>query len=106
MARGQYSKVYDAYTRDRSTPMADQFYNGMDDLTAAAGYEENGVTTIVFRKKVKATDLSDHTIENEDMMLIWAVGQSEGNYAHRPNSGLESGTASIDNFYRPDEVKV
>ena len=52
MARGSVSKIYDAYTRDRSTPQPDEFYGGKDDLTAAVGYEEDGVTTIAFRKKL------------------------------------------------------
>ena len=39
----------DYYTRDRSTPRRDEFYGGNDDLTAAVGWEENGVTTIMFR---------------------------------------------------------
>ena len=39
------------------------------------------------------------------MMLIWAVGQSKGEYSHRPASGLERGMPSIEDFYRPDEVK-
>jgi hypothetical protein len=33
--------------------MADSFYGGKDDLTAAIGYEENGVTTIAFRRKLQ-----------------------------------------------------
>ena len=37
----------------RSTPMPDSFFGGKDDLTAALGYEEDGVTTIVFRKKLE-----------------------------------------------------
>ena len=41
--------VGDYYTRDRSTPRRDEFYGGNDDLTAAVGWEENGVTTIMFR---------------------------------------------------------
>ena len=36
----------------RSTPMPDNFFGGKDDLTSALGYEENGVTTILFRKKI------------------------------------------------------
>ena len=33
--------------------MPDSFFGGKDDLTAALGYEEDGVTTIVFRKKLE-----------------------------------------------------
>lgn len=37
----------------RSTPRVDKFWGGKDDVTSASGYEENGVTTILFRKKIK-----------------------------------------------------
>ena len=33
--------------------MPDSFFGGKDDLTAALVYEEDGVTTIVFRKKLE-----------------------------------------------------
>ena len=33
------------------------------------------------------------------------VGQEPGNYFHRPSSGLEKGSPSIPDFYRPDELK-
>lgn len=52
MARGSASRVWDYYTRDRSTPRFDTFWGGKNDLTAAMGYEKDGVTTIVFRKKL------------------------------------------------------
>ena len=83
----------------RSTPMPDSFYEGKDDLTAAMGFEENGVTTIAFRRSLESQEPSDHTIE-ENMMLIWSVGQTHGNYNHKPASGLEKGEASILDFYR------
>ena len=51
------------------------------------------------------TDPTDVNIKDVPMMLIWAVGQSKGEYSHRPASGLERGMPSIEDFYRPDEVK-
>ena len=52
-ARGQQSRVGDYYTRDRSSPRSDAFYGGgSNSLTAAIGKEENGVTTILFRRKL------------------------------------------------------
>ena len=57
-------RVFDAYTRDRSTPMADRVYGGKDDLTAAMGYEEDGVTTVAFRRKLSANEPSDYPIDN------------------------------------------
>ena len=41
------------YTRDRSTPRPDSFYQGSDDVTGAAGSQIDGVTTIAFRKKIE-----------------------------------------------------
>jgi hypothetical protein len=37
----------------RSTPRFDTFWGGKNDLTAAMGFEKDGVTTILFRKKLK-----------------------------------------------------
>lgn len=52
MAIGSESRVGDYYTRDRSTPRHDEFYGGTQSLTAALGREVDGVTTIMFRKKI------------------------------------------------------
>ena len=51
-ARGRNSRIQDAYTRDRSTPKPDGHVGGTEDLTAAVGEEENGWTTVLFRKKL------------------------------------------------------
>ena len=56
-------------------------------------------------RQLSGTEQTDHSFENDNMMLIWAIGQSQGEYVHRPDSGLEKGTASVTDFYRPDEVK-
>jgi len=36
----------------RSTPQIDSFYGGRQDLTAALGFESNGQTVILFRRKL------------------------------------------------------
>jgi len=74
-------------------------------LTGAMAWEEDGETTIFFRKKLEANGPTDHTIVEGDMHFIWAVGQENGMYSHSPASGLEAGEASILDFYRPDELK-
>ena len=92
----------------RSTPRRDTFWGGGNDVTAALGFERDGETTIIFRKKIKPDGFTDHEIVNEDMHVIWAVGQEPGEYSHVPKSGLEEkseGTPSIPDFYRPDELK-
>lgn len=54
--RGTASRIADYYTRDRSTPRMDSFWGGKNDLTAAMGFEKDGVTTILFRKKLKGNN--------------------------------------------------
>ena len=48
---------------------------------------------------------TDHSIENTQMTVIWARGQEPQSYVHKPKSGLEAGSASVRDFYRPDELK-
>lgn len=86
-ARGKLSRVLDYYTRDRSTPRLDSFWGGQDDLTSATGWEKDGKTTLVFRRKVRSTDGSDHALDSGEMHVIWARGQEQGNYVHSPKSG-------------------
>lgn len=104
-ARDQYSRVWDYYTRDRSTPRLDTFWGGQSDLTGAGGFEKDGVTTIFFRKKLIAEHKSDHSIVNDLMHVIWAKGQENGKYVHSPLSGLEKENAGNSEFYQPDELK-
>ena len=54
VARGQQFRVFDYYTRDRSTPRRDSFYGGIDSITAAVGAEIDGFTTIKWRKRLQA----------------------------------------------------
>jgi len=105
MARGDTSRVWDFYTRDRSTPQRDQYFGGQSDLTASMAWEEDGETTIFFRKKLAANGPTDHDIVDADMHVIWALGQEEGEYVHSPPSGLETEKSSVADFYRPDELK-
>jgi DOMON domain len=74
-ARGELSRIWDYYTRDRSTPRTDTFWGGKSELQATGGFEKDGVTTIVFRKKLEATEPTDHSITDDLMHVIWAKGQ-------------------------------
>lgn len=62
-------------SQNRSTPRQDEFWGGVNDLTATGGFEENGVTTIIFRRKLNSTDVSDHSIVDDLMHVIWARGE-------------------------------
>jgi len=91
---------------DRSTPMRDTFFGGQDDLTGALAFEDDeGYTTVAFQKKLTRTEPTDHSIIKGLTHFIWAMGQQEGDYVHKPHSGLEKGNPSVENFYRVDEVK-
>lgn len=50
-------------------------------------------------------DVTDHSIVNDLMHVIWARGQEPGKYVHSPPSGLEKESASTRDFYQPDELK-
>lgn len=83
----------------------DSFYGGRQDLTAALGFERDGQTVILFRRKLNSSDEADHIIGSAPMQIIWARGQEHGKYVHKPASGLEKESASIADFYKPDELK-
>ena len=59
----------------------------------------------ICRKKLSPNGPSDHAIVDANMHVIWALGQEPGDYVHIPKSGLEKGSPSIPDFYRPDELK-
>lgn len=46
--------IRDGYSRDKSTPLADQHLGGRLDLIAAYGYEINGRTIVMFRRKIQS----------------------------------------------------
>ncbi|KAL9702958.1 hypothetical protein quinque_006476 [Culex quinquefasciatus] len=58
-------RVWDYYIRDRSTPRVDAFWGGKSDLTETGGFEGEGTTTIVFRRKLAANEPTDHSIVND-----------------------------------------
>lgn len=105
MARETNYRIGDYYTRDRSTPRKDEYWGGRDSLTAAFGYERDGVTTILFRRKLAAAEPTDHEIRDGNMQVIWARGQEPGKYMHQPASGIEKAKASVKDFYKVDELK-
>jgi len=49
---GNLYRIYDTWTPDCSIPLPDAYFGGTDDITSAYGIQENGFTTIAFRKKL------------------------------------------------------
>ena len=54
VARGNQYRVFDFYTRDRSTPRRDDFYGGVDSISGAIAKEEGGFTYVKWRKSLIA----------------------------------------------------
>ncbi|CAL8102783.1 unnamed protein product [Orchesella dallaii] len=103
-ARGSYHRIRDAYTRGRHSPKVDSEWGGRDDLTAAAGWERDGVTTLIFRRRLVSSDGPDHPI-NGEMLVIWARGQQPGEYVKDSTHHLEPNNPIISDFYTLDEYK-
>src|SRR5665811_1978497 len=94
-ARGDYSRIRDYYTMDRSTPMPDSFWGGKDDIVGATGWETNSKTFLIFRKSIKSEDvITDHNLSG-NLQMIWSKGQelSAIDYPHHAP------------FYARDELK-
>lgn len=103
-ARGYYHRIRDAYARGRHTPLVDTEWGGRDDLTAAAGWEKDGITTLIFRRRLMSSDGPDHSI-NGEMLVIWARGQTPGEYVSDSNHRLERENPVVSDFYTLDEYK-
>ncbi|CAJ0576519.1 unnamed protein product, partial [Mesorhabditis spiculigera] len=75
-------RVRDMYSPSKATPRMDSFFGGSDDLSGASAYQEDGVTTIVFRRKLEADHPADHTIAPGPMTVVWAKGADPERYQH------------------------
>lgn len=49
----------------------DSYWGGKNDLTAALGFEKDGVTTIIFRKKIKCINLFNYILVYLNINLIY-----------------------------------
>ncbi|CAD6196909.1 unnamed protein product [Caenorhabditis auriculariae] len=82
MVTGGKARVKDFFSPSKATPRPDSFFGGSDSLTSAAAFQQDGVTTIVFRKKLQATEKWDSSIINGPMTVIWAKGADANHYQH------------------------
>ncbi|XGW10304.1 hypothetical protein V3C99_012077 [Haemonchus contortus] len=97
-------RVQDCYSRDRSTPLEDYYYEGEMSLVATAGREVDGRTVIMFRRSVKEIEPTDHPLGPGRMFVVWAKGQQQDAYVHRVPSALEHSNLKVP-FYVDDIVK-
>ena len=103
-AKNGRSRVRDYYARGRHTPHVDSDWGGRDDLLGAVGWEKDGFTTIVFRRRAKTNDGPDHSIKDE-MQLIWSRGQQPGEYVGNIQDRLHKDEPYVSSFYVVDELK-
>ncbi|VDM93706.1 unnamed protein product, partial [Onchocerca ochengi] len=68
------SNVRDYYSFSQLTPLPDEFFGGQDSLTSAIAYQQDGITTVIFRKPLEASDQADRTISSKETTVIWAKG--------------------------------
>uniref|UniRef100_A0A915PXC5 DOMON domain-containing protein n=1 Tax=Setaria digitata TaxID=48799 RepID=A0A915PXC5_9BILA len=68
------SQIRDYYSFSQITPKPDEFFGGQDSLTSAAAYQQDGITTVIFRKPLQASDKTDRTLSPEETIVIWAKG--------------------------------
>jgi hypothetical protein len=107
-AKGAYSRIRDYYARGRHTPLLDTVWGGTDDITAATGWESNGVTTLIFRRRLKSprrNSLGDHDLDQGEMLVAWARGQEPDEVVSDPRKRLEVGEEKVSRFYVQDELK-
>ncbi|CAI4221745.1 unnamed protein product [Auanema sp. JU1783] len=97
-------KINDMYSRDRSTPLNDFWYEGELSFLAAYGAEIDGRTVIMFRRWMQEIEPTDHPLGPGRQFVIWAKGQAQGAYSHGAPSGLD-GKHSNEDFYADDILK-
>ncbi|KAM3718652.1 MOXD1 [Dirofilaria immitis] len=68
------SYVRDYYSISQIAPQTDEFFGEYDSLTSAIAYQQNGITTIIFRKFLEASDQADRTISPKETTVIWMKG--------------------------------
>lgn len=99
------SRINDMYTRDRSTPLLDTWLDGEESFSAAYGIERDGRTIIMFRRRIAEIEPSDHPLGPGKIFVIYAKGQTSGDYSHAVKSALEEGQFMDHDFYKDDQVK-
>ncbi|KJH45605.1 hypothetical protein DICVIV_08341 [Dictyocaulus viviparus] len=96
------TRIQDSYSRDRSTPLEDFWYEGEMSLVAAYGRELDGRTIIMFRRPMQEIEPTDHPLGPGQMFVVWAKGQQQGAYAHGAPSALD--VANTNEAFYPDDI--
>ncbi|KAE9414773.1 hypothetical protein Angca_000168, partial [Angiostrongylus cantonensis] len=98
------TRVQDSYSRDRSTPLEDFWYEGEMSLVGAYGRELDGRTIVMFRRPMQEIEPTDHPLGPGRLFVVSAKGQQQGAYSHGAPSALEV-AHTIELFYMDDILK-
>ncbi|CAB3404460.1 unnamed protein product [Caenorhabditis bovis] len=84
--------ISDFYSRDRSTPLEDYWYEGEMSLSASYGIEVDGRTIIMFRRETREFEPTDHPLGPNEVFTVWAKGgklSGDSFKYHGINRGVE-----------------
>ncbi|CAI2339823.1 unnamed protein product [Caenorhabditis sp. 36 PRJEB53466] len=82
--------ISDFYSRDRSTPLEDYWYDGEMSLSAAYGTQSAGRTVVMFRRELREFEPTDHPLGPNEILVVWAKAESAmANSFHGSNRGVE-----------------
>jgi hypothetical protein len=90
-------ELYDTYALDVGLPTGDKELGGSRDILFLSGSEENGVTTIEFRRKLVTGDKWDKDILNRQTKVIFAYNPDTDDFLYH---GPTRSAATTINFMR------
>ncbi|KAE9552454.1 hypothetical protein FO519_004339 [Halicephalobus sp. NKZ332] len=96
------SRIQDMYTRDRSTPLRDTYFEGEFSLTAAFGVERDGRTVVMFRRNIREIEPSDHPLGPGKIAGIYGKGmRNEDEFIYH---GPRNRGSTIFEFVKKEEM--
>ncbi|CAA91258.3 EGF-like domain-containing protein [Caenorhabditis elegans] len=82
--------ISDFYSRDRSTPLEDYWYDGEMSLSAAYGTQQDGRSIVMFRRELREFEPTDHPLGPNEILIVWSKGDSQmGSNFQGINRGVE-----------------
>uniref|UniRef100_A0A8R1HRB0 EGF-like domain-containing protein n=1 Tax=Caenorhabditis japonica TaxID=281687 RepID=A0A8R1HRB0_CAEJA len=69
--------ISDFYSRDRSTPLEDYWYDGEMSLSAAYGTQVDDRTIVMFRRELREFEPTDHPLGPNEILVVWSKGDGQ-----------------------------
>lgn len=89
------AECIDSFARDVGVPTPDTELGGTDDIIWVRGTEQNGITTIEFRRKIDTSDSYDKPITAQDMKLIFAFNPDTDEFLYHGPTRSASVTVNL-----------